>query len=300
MKRALFPSRLVLVLLLGGGVAACQRERLHPLVFEGTRPVVFAVLDPSEPITVRLTRTVPLDTPDSVNTVVANATVAMYENGTLLETLRFGSGGTYQSPGRIRPTPGRDYHVRAEHPQVGAARSAPALVPTPPLNPRVALGREELRSPGLRPAREVSFDLTDDPAVAGQYYALRLTARSGSGEKLHILTWPLDAADDTDNPCRHFETGHWLLPDACFNAGRTRVRLGAEIMGGTVSKPVPVRRLEVEVLAVSPDYYRYLAQRTRPSSAEQIFFDPMPIFTNVSGGYGVVGAVNRARFVLNL
>lgn len=300
MKRPLSVKRLILVLLLGG-VAACQQERILPPVFEGTRPVVFAVLNPNEPISVRLTRTVPLNTPDSVNTTIFNATVTVYENDALRETLRLGSDGNYRSPGLVRPTPSKEYHVRVEHPQFGTARSAAVQIPNPAANPSVNLGRQELISPGLLPAREVSLDLTDDPAVANQYYAIRITAWARSGEELRVLTWPLDGADDTDHPCRDLKAGYWLLPDRCFDGERTRVRLGVETMGRTtLAQKVPVKQLAVDVLALSPDYYRYLAQKVRLSSAEQLFFDPNPIFTNVDGGYGVIGAANGTRFVLNL
>ncbi|MEM6804176.1 MAG: DUF4249 family protein, partial [Bacteroidota bacterium] len=55
--------------------------------------------------------------------------------------------------------------------------------------------------------------------------------------------------------------------------------------------------LEVRLQSISPSYYNYLKNETRPDGIDLAFSSPDTLFTNAVGGFGVVGGFTSSGLI---
>jgi len=262
-------------------LAACELARefdgeLFP--FEGPKLACFAVFSNDQPIQVFIFSTVhPLDT--SRARPVAGAEVDLYVDGSFRERLAF-SAGRFESPSGRQAEPGRRYHFTARAAGFPDAWSEPVSLPDAP--------RPEIIAWGYAADSSRVWATLDIAAAQAEGFAFGLLGR---GYRDSVLI--------RDMLSLRFDT--------------EAVPIGADAIRQTVSMPrsitvfrdfVPsdtiiLDKIEIRAALLSDHWERFNA--SRPDSDLGGFFPPEDrLYSNISGGYGVVGAYSAAAVCLDL
>ena len=262
-------------------LAACELARefdgdLFP--FEGPRLACFAVFSNDQPIQVFIFSTVhPLDT--SRARPVAGAEVDLYVDGSFRERLVF-SEDRFESPSGQQAEPGRSYHFSARAAGFPDAWSEPVGLSDAP--------QPEIREWGYSADSSRVWATLDIAAVQAEGFAFGLLGRGYRDSMLIRDRLPLQLEAEA-------------------------VPIGADAIRQTVSMPrriivfrdfVPsdtiiLDKIEIRAALLSDHWERFDA--SRPDSDLGGFFPPEDqLYSNITGGYGVVGAYSAAAVCLDL
>ncbi len=299
-------------------LAACDslRQEVDPsrLTSEPQKLVVACFIAPGDTaIVVRVTRSqAVVGTTTPVSGTVANALVT-FSDGSRSVTLRntinqigysyYGGNGGYSEyralasavPIRV----GQTYTLRVEAPG-NSAVEAQCTVPGP-----VALSSVELDSAA---SNNFGFSRIEyyarlrwvDPANQSNFYRVAginsyvYTARvsyqpnTPPRDTLVRVTGPISF----DNSLTINDVGS---NGQEMTSGRGRLAVSYSYYNGQVQPSRPVGRLDVYLLNVDENYYRYHDAVQRQSGVDgNPFAEPVPILTNIRGGLGCFGAYNRS------
>lgn len=317
MTRLLHPLRLVLTaallpvaLLLG----ACETVVDVPPPPHETQLVAQGFFTPDSLWIVRVTHTVGYTSPDAPG-FVDDATVEIWEDDRLHASPARTDPGTYVVTGK-GPVAGRRYTLRVSAPGYPATEGNDAL----PLPPPVTAFAETVVRPGDgTPSRRRLLRLAltlDDPAAADNYYGLmviqarwREDRTTGQLTPLPPSLFPFESDDlalgesefdflDTEKT-RYREA---FFTDGLFN-GHTYT-LDFDIQYDTSSPDASVvihRAFAVVLLSVSDDFFRYWKTAGRQAfTNENPFAEPLPVHSNMTGGFGLFAGFQYRLFPLGV
>jgi hypothetical protein len=261
-------------------LTSCEQTRLLEkdiFPYEGPRIVCYGNIGNDRPIGVSLFLTLhPLDT--ATATPLQEAEVKLYVDGAFHEELVF-QEGTYVSPSGLIPQPGRTYHFTVQAPDLPGIGTLPVQLPDPPVIEGYSLHYES-------DSVKMSIELTiADPPEEGHYYSFsRNMYRAG----LYI-----DAGGNL--PEDRLPVFGGLLSDRLFNGASFQQVLYFNRVILIYENSIPVTsiaadEIRVKVYSVSEHYERYFD--SLPESGDFGGFLPpeRAVYSNVQGGYGVVGA----------
>ena len=113
-------------------------------------------------------------------------------------------------------------------------------------------------------------------------------------EKRYPNFWKIGELDTEDDVCGYlYGPGHFLT-DFCFNGQVYEAEMGLEtsVNNADTRSIVKPDRIVISFQPITSSYYQYQRSIIQPSGLEHAFADPLPLSGNVTGGYGVLGAVN--------
>lgn len=207
-------------------------------------------------------------------------------------------GGPFFFPGQYRPArhyrfqPGQTYAVRATVPGAEAAESRLTLPTTVPVQLTVA---PLSSTPGQQRLRvTVAFD---DPAAAGDYYlaTARVTDDAGRQRSSLDLTDNNSGVDVPTYQLSYPNSSYELYPFSDANANGQRISFSQNVVyydsgqpGGPLYLEVTLSHLTRELYLFYNSYVQYSNNNGNP------FAEPTPLYSNVSGGYGIFGGATDA------
>lgn len=265
-----------------------------------SRLVATAIFTPDSVWSVTLHRSLSLSQPGSVHEhVVDGASVTIQEQGddTPISLVNLG-GGVYRPIADLRPTAGKRYRMRAE------ASGLPAITAeaTTPADVDVTIASMEKQERNFGASNRVEYRmrirLADPPGTS--FYGLNLVEESTDvyeGEEV-IFERYFQSADPSlhqffdeaadPNPVDDVLAGEGEGEVAYYGAIMTdRLFDGKVYEFGISTQRLPAEHgaLYLQISTFGPDYFDY--QYTVRSGDPNPFVQPVQLYTNIEGGYGI-------------
>jgi hypothetical protein len=266
-------------------ITGCQKTISIDVGQIQPRLVVNSILDKDSIIRVQLSKSKSMmDSTQSIDRVNV-ATVKIFQDNVLKQTLTKGINGLYNST--IKPIVASDYRIEIDNTSFGHVE-ATALIPLTP-NPLSAVQTTEL-TPGSAP-QYIKFKIgLKDEGIAPDYYYLRaflikkgfapganskyvISCRIGSDDNIVVVD------DQTLNGV--------IFDDAAF------VKSNYELIVYTNYRINTDFSLWFELSSITSDYYKYLVSCIMQNNAgNNPFAEPVVIKSNIQNGTGIFGAKN--------
>jgi len=254
-----------------------------------TEGIVFnSVLVSGEPISILVSRTQSIlqDNYDPVNgefisTRLSDCTVSLYENGTLVAQTTEDNSGRYDL--NYIPIAGPNYRLEIQHPDLPDASAETSIPPTIPIT--YANG-----APTADNYTRIELGWTDTPEV--KYYAFAPYSVDSIFQFQQLTSWstsspyfPTDATGD--GMVYYYDDGVFL--DELFKNEAAQLEIETYDYFGNEEG----HSLKAVLLTCSESYYLYKSSvRLYRESNGGLFAQPVQIYSNVTGGYGVLAGVS--------
>lgn len=273
--------------------AACEKEVDVEYPDAAGRLTLNCVLTPGDTSRAMLSSTIAFEEL-AANPYYKDALILLYEEGALVDTFFICSRAYRESAGdsvwqfcsTYPVMPGREYEVRAFKEGYSAV-SGSTRVPQKPRVISIETEEDEMWNAPF----EISIE---DTSAAENFYVLQLTKQERFEEKPRVAT--LTTEDPTIALYSYF--GIVKLPldpdkgnsafftDRYFNGNRKLVKLRATFNSNTIPE-------RLVLYSVSEEYYEYLRTlEINKAVSENPFSEPLRVKSNISNGFGVVGASN--------
>lgn len=254
---------------------------------------------------------------DTIFTMIDTAHVSLFVNGSFKETLVNRGTGVYR--GTYKPLEGDSVsllvQVTGENPVVGGTRlmAKPIInnldtvsVETGKRYPIITSTKDTLTGKvfidtlGYSVERKMKFVLNFTDPSERDYYRLYLVLKTTTGTKSqYSYTFSFDDVvsgnkTDTIGPPSSLATNKYnIFTDELFNASAYPLAFSLVYTKNyykpAYTKTKPVKELTVVLQNISHDYYKYL--NTRATIKTNTFFaEPVQVYSNVSGGLGILGS----------
>lgn len=279
-------------------LVSCHTDPGIDLPFEGSRIVVKMLLSPDHPFSVRLDHTYPPTGESLFDTTFSDATVVVYENNQLIDTLRYTQTNNYESERNLKPRAGATYRLRITAPGYPDAESRDEVVPPAP-----DVAKATLDKPDSYVVRLVLQNRTSE----SRRYNLQLTGLyKGKGVQLFVedLVRP-DGIVDNCGFRRDNET--FFYRDACALNQQLSIQFRSTLTGNVPDLSDPIKfyypvhqsdQVRVRIRSVTNSYWDYYRTLPNTEGFEQAFLQPATRSGNIQGGYGIVAAYNEQVVLL--
>lgn len=277
------------ILLLGLPILGCQRVLPIELPYEGDRLVVYMILAPDQALSAKVTRTAPPTGVQPSTWEVSDALFEVWENGQILDTLHFDVGQEqYVSTRGVGPQMGRRYEVRVHAPGFPSVQSPAVAIP------------DALPILGLS-LRDSSFETGNSNAVGGILSATIQASPSQEGGIYFRAKSVINGEEEGFALCQGGEVrGGCIDPEdvrcvfafSCLESTPAELRLGLTTGLDNRGNGIRAEYLAVEVQSLEEGLLQYLESIGQPIGLEQAFAEPGNLYSNLSGGYGLLGAMN--------
>jgi len=285
---------------------SCQKEVEVKLPESKYKLVLNSVLSTDSFVTVNVSRSKKLYIDDNKNVTISNAIVSVYENGNLLENLPYTSDGVYKST-ITKPKIGNEYKIVVKADGYDNAEASETLIQQAIITNIVledsALFKEE------QMYAKLSFEISD---VAGVNNYYEVSALSGFYQKNYnpqtgqptdsTYTQFLSYLTVTDEALKEnaqggdidgntdYSDNAILFSDKYFD-GKT-YKVNVYLSQYQFQKDT----LTIKVKSMTKAYYEYrrtaLLQSTNQGDP---FSEPVRVYTNVTGGLGILGSFTEVK-----
>jgi hypothetical protein len=289
--------RNLLLLVLIGFLMACEgffRSEIEIDLPEHEPLLVLnSLITPSDTLRIMLTKSQDILSNDPVNIYVPNAQIELVRNGEVVDGAFFvNTQFQYVSPS-VFPQPGDEFEITvsvAGFPEVSATATVP--------RPAALFSAEEM---GVRVVFDgadrkiIRFEMEEDLPEQNNYYEVVIAQVTDyeSSERIGYEDFFFETSISWQEITLH---GVAFTGEAI--SGKTSVEIEAfqQAYYGEST-------YFLELRSVSKDYYEYvttLAAHIENQQQELFSGEPVPMFSNVEGGYGLVGAYSAAQLELEL
>jgi len=266
-------------------ISGCEKTISVDVGLIKPRLVVNSILDKDSIIRVQLSKSKSMmDSTQSIDRV-NDATVKIFQDNVLKQTLTKGINGIYSST--IKPIVASDYRIEIDNTVFGHVETK-AMIPLAP-NPITAVQTTEL-TPGSAP-QYIKFKIgLKDEGVASEYYYLRAflikkNFAPGANSK-YVIACRLGSDDNI------VVVDDQTLMGVVFN-NASFVKSNYELIVYTNTRITTDYNLWFELSGISSDYYKYLVSIIMQNNAgNNPFAEPISIKSNIINGTGIFGAKN--------
>ena len=299
----------LLVLMLS---TACTKEIEFKTEQVSSKLVLNCLLAADQPINVHLSQTAPLFA-DSIP-FIENAMVELYENDSLVDVLVSMGKGMYTSS--IFAREGYNYKIKASSPgfeEVTGEDYVPELVPIISATADYGLFLYNSQS-------EISYGIDfitsiHDPSGIDNYYEIVF-----SNKRLKGGRYSVDIYNTYVNPDPLFSTedyfgyipNQFLFSDSYFSGLQKEIRMKMEVAHYTQERTTTLwllpEGINIVLRYVSKNYYLFfkswikhqynlqVSVSTDQAIYEGLTGDPVPLFSNVTNGFGIVAAYTQTSY----
>lgn len=305
MRKILYLLSSIIVL-----IACREKEIEYDLPFEGEKLVVISLLNPDEIFSAKISHTWAATGSIPQNSFVNDAFVQVFEDGKLKEQLMLQKEGYYVSNKATKPILGHKYSIVVSSPKYSEVSSAEVQIPEG--KPRFTY--EQIADVSYKynkdtPRDGINVMIQDDPSKQN-YYAINFDLMSKSEYDMNIYygygsAFYLDDGDvETNQECSFRQTIYHgtnvfmlqVFASQCFSSstpnfhfavdkGYNRFYVNNQKIYEKIENPV------ISVYQFDKAYFEYLKLLKQPNGLfELAFSEPHTTYTNIKGGYGIVGA----------
>jgi hypothetical protein len=229
--------------------------------------------------------------------IVKNATVLLYENDILKDTLKYNNSTERYKAAIARIQPGKTYKLVLSAPNFLAAEAISFTPVFVPIN-NLVFNRNARFDPDGNQQDEVRISFIDNGSTE-DYYLLHIF--DANGDYLYCVnTNDKDVEklvyDDPFYADDCLISNRLLLSDLNFN-GTTKTLIFYTESGSLDPQSTPggTRRATVELLHINKDYYKYIKSLNNYENANgNPFAEPVNLYSNASNGYGLFTTYSMA------
>lgn len=238
---------------------------------------------------------------------VANARMTMTVNGNQMAPSQI-KGCNYYFPYMLKD----DDRLHIEIAANGETVSADTYVPK---SPQVSNLEAHIDTSHALTLLNIDFDLADH-ANYKDYYHFVITSRD-SGRRYERWSDSIENVDTLVNkmflcfdqclassevvavpPLAGYFYNRLLTTDSLIDGSTHHVRLQVIMLVDTNEIAPFTHRFTLEVETIARDRFRYLRDADNATSMPMLIADPMPVYSNVRGGYGIFAGNARQSFTL--
>lgn len=269
-------------------ITSCRKVVDYEVDFPGEQLVVIGTVSPHSGARIYVTHSIAPYGPYQVieELMITDAEVYIYSD-TLIGVLEHSSGGLYLSPGGMSFRAGGSYYVEVVHPELGTAVSAPVRIPDDMREFSADLDFTGDKWPSGDPEAVLPFSFRDRPGE--NYYTYQIQPNlPGASPFLGAFL----VGEKNFEFCGIY---HTYMRDTCFDGDLFGMTFHFGLSGQLrlpSGDAQPYNELRFELASISPEYYQFLFDK-RPLESGLGVADPVPNYTNVSGGLGVFMAYNE-------
>jgi Domain of unknown function (DUF4249) len=301
---------------------ACREKEIeYDLPFEGEKLVVIGILNPDEPFIIKVSHTWSSTGIVPKNTFVSDAIVNILEDGKLKERLAFDKEGSYVSNKNTKPLLGHKYSVEVSSPKYSKVSSEQVQVP----NNKASFTYEQIPDISYKynkddPRDQINVVLQDDPSKP-TFYAINfeLSRSKSDNDSLRygggIVFYLDDDGEFTTNKECSFRQSIdndkksatlQIFSNQCFTNTKPIFHFAVDkaYATGYVNYKKVYKKIENPTLNVyqfDKGYFEYLKLKDQPDGLfERAFTEPHTTYTNIKGGYGIIGAITKKSELLNM
>jgi hypothetical protein len=266
---------------------------------------------------------------DTLYTMIDTATVSLYVNGTLKEPLVHTLNGMFV--GTYKPVVGDSIRLQVQIPSKQVMNCSTGIVPQTPIisvdTTRVLTGVNNvivsvsapktgyvpvLDTIGISLGRKLNLLLkfNDNPAIRN-FYRLVVYTKTYSGSKaITDYTFSFDDVvsgntnRDSIGPPSSLSTNKFnVFSDDLFNGKQYALKFSVannkELYLPGKTPLVTKKELYIDLQSISREYYLYLQTRSNAKN-NNFFAEPVQVYTNVTGGIGILGSYTSNLIKINL
>jgi Domain of unknown function (DUF4249) len=300
---------------------ACREKEIeYELPFEGEKLVVIGVLNPDESFNVKVSHTW---TPTGIvpkNTFVNDATVIVLENGKLREQLMLDKEGKYVSSKGLKPLLGQKYSVEVSSSKYAKVISEQVQIP----ENKAKFTYQQVADIDYKYNRDTPKDqinvIIEDDISKRSYFAIsfNLYGDISSDGNLYNRVSAFYLNDDGEfsqnKECSFAQSiyqnntseGVRVFANQCFTNSKNTFNFVVEkayYNSFQNNKPVfkKIDKPTLNVYQFDKGYFEYLKLKDQPDGLfERAFTEPHTTYTNIKGGYGIIGAITKKSELLNM
>jgi len=328
--------QLAITILLTVFIVSCETE----IKFNGdeTAPsmVINSILNPDSAVKVHITKSKFFLDIDGPFDPITNATVQLYANDKLIETLNSTGNGYYA--GTYKPLPGDiikiiaqnnefdNVHSSTEIPVTASITSVDTTSTTTKTSPLIYSGSYNdegylnTDTVGTITVKKIKFTINiADRANYKNFYRLKVKYRSYYEKNTYLAyevyfdsddlvfgsTSETDLFDEGSTNYYHefndnlFDGKTYGLTFSVFTSQYNYLP-GKEPKDDPWGQTTIKQEILVYVESISPSYYYYLNSRAKNDAYIEIFSEPVQIYNNIVNGIGILGAYNTSIKVVEL
>ncbi|MCK4661228.1 MAG: DUF4249 domain-containing protein [Bacteroidales bacterium] len=289
MKKKLYFILVLLIILI-----ACEKTVYIDIPDKGRMITVNSLFNPDSLLKVSVSKSCYIMNNDIQ--AIENATVEVYENGNLIETLAYLNNGLYKSTTQ-KPSSGNTYKIKVTVPDMGTVETKSYI----PLETNIiSIDTASVMRTDIDGYRYEQLEFRvkfKDDANTNNYYLLEPT-------QIGIYTYDDDYNDtiitDTTQYFMYVESNDpsiveylWgkglLFNDNLFNGNTYEFVFSSEKYFYDTTSIV------INLKSISEDYFKYLATYYKHMDANwDPFMEKISVYSNVEGGVGVFGGYSTA------
>lgn len=281
------------------GLISCEKIIDISIPEKERKIVVNGLINPDKNVRVNLSQSISVLEKDTVIPIVGGD-VNLYHGTDLIGKLSEESGGFYSLPD-FKPQIGQSYRLTATG---NGLKSVEATAVLPPLVPFISVDTATLINQWGGRELRLAIKFKDPANVKNVYgFGVDLTTKefdystmSYTGRKLTNTAYLYANADKLLQDETHYFEGKLFFDDLLFDGLTKTVELSVSDYSLFESDTIWV---EVRMEQIDPSYYLYAVSNEAYQGAHgNPFSEPVQVYTNVSGGYGIFAGSSAARFPL--
>ncbi len=260
---------------------SCEREKVisYDIPYDGDKLVLLAFMSAQEGITAYVTHTLPPAQQNKPAPIIEGASVKVFKDGHPLGSLLDQGAGRFVSPSEM---------IFLDSSQYSLVLNAPGFddVSTPQINTIdvVALKDVEVISLNDSSNVQIAFSFLDPVDSYGNLYQVGLNRYDEQSNQL--------GSSDDD-----FFDAFGSFPDTGFDGELYTSFISTNrTFEDEYNVITPIRSVELQVFSFSPEVIKYLESTFNYEGTHlSAWYEPLPIYNNISGGYGIFGAYSVAK-----
>lgn len=271
---------------------SCSKEIDYPIPYDGDKLVLLSFLGGESPVTAKITHSIAPTGYQEFDLTVKDASVNLYEDNEKVETLVYDTNRKiYKSPTSFIPRIGKSYHfeVSAEtHPDIQTEQVL--LLPEPDVVDFTFEDNISLDGNNNAVGRlDIDFQDADSRT---DYYSFEVIGYHNNEPYINILRSVNNDIEGTDI-CDFDWT---IFSDICFDGELYTLSLDISMGNSNGSNEVEFDYIDIHFNAISEGFYSYEKTIYEEEGFFTVFAEPAPLYSNVEGGYGILG-VKSGRIV---
>lgn len=280
---------------------ACEKTIDIDVPTEQSKLVLNGYLNPDSTFKVQLTKSAFVLEDYYEQPEVAGATVTLFENEEAVGQLEYLQHGWYELPG-FYPEAGKTYRLEAE--KTGFEKISATETVLPPV-PVLELGMDTVwanNEGSSQPFLEISLTIQDPPGenyyVPMVWYSFKGTYTDPySNNSVEIEeSYPIYLEEGSPDPFMESYCYNYcaiIINDSFFDGKNYTLKLRGHMRHFPQGWEIKEEKLSVNLYHVSPSYYLYQATLKRNYESDgDPFAEPSPVYSNVEGGYGILGSLS--------
>ena len=265
---------------------ACEKtEKLEDFPLYPPKLVLNSYLNADSTISIQLSKSLSvLDNADLKH--VGDGSMKLYENGNLIGTIISGNGD-WNYKFNNKAIVGATYNVEAETPSLGKV-SASTIIPS-----KVSIKKFEAEALNVNSwEHPYKFSITiDDPPGEKNYYMIGVELY-----QIHIHINGTDTLINIDYPSKAFlnsssnpaidqvVNGNAFFKDDFFNGKNYTIDVNTDYLNTYADKI----KIIITLYSLTEECYKYrLSYGKYKESSDNPFAEPVQVFNNIKGGYGI-------------